>query len=184
MTRATLKVWLEDDCVHSRLISGSSNALYEGATPLEPCQKLASEWRSLLRGDYIDLEQQCKVGSSIAQTILPKNVYDGLTWIAGRHDGPSPIRLGVDLSGPILECLPWELLRLPSFDGDVFLALLPHSSVYRLSSPAPTNLEGKDKCRMLLAYANPGTPGFPILAPPRTRSHGFAPCLCKDPRRN
>lgn len=160
MARATLTIGSKEGIVRSRLVSGALPAIYEHSASLEKTFEIASTWRGRSFVNPISPQEQVEIGRSLAITILGPDINQALVGVSQPRDKHS-LTLGLELTDPLVESLPWELLWCE--DVQRHLGLTPGTFIYRAIGDQPAPDTPPDKVRLLIVYANPDSAQFPRL---------------------
>lgn len=115
------------------------------------------------------------LGQEMAGLLLPPCIRNSLLAEIQRHSDPTtPIRLRLAIQPPELADLPWEFVylaeadRFPGLNG--CLCLHPRCRIIREAAPPqPVHPVTVHPLRVLLAWADPGSAGYPVL-----------PCLASE----
>ncbi|RYG39322.1 CHAT domain-containing protein [bacterium] len=160
---ATLHV-SSDGPIQIALYGGPVPKRIEATLPLDDFRALVDRWHVLVSAhDDHGLAQESvrAFGSDFARSIFPSELREGL--YRARHrclqEGVR-LRLRLVLS-PSVDLLPFEAMHL---GGDVgFFGLDAVLRPFRDFTAVPRPAEPETRLRVLLAYADPGTPRFPRL---------------------
>ncbi len=132
------------------------------------------------------------IGNSVSKMLLPPpllSAIDGkLRQIPLKHE--RRLRLRITTNDPILSDIPWEfccasLTSAGSVGSANYLSLEPALHIFRQSgdsvTPASASRPRLSELRVLVVWANPATPAFPMLASARAEARSLIGVLQDSP---